>query len=292
MTRPNPGRLLAGIFASLFVMVSLGLAPAQAVTTDEIISRGKVIIAIDTTTAPYGMVDTNMEPLGLRHRRRPSGRRGPRRAGRIRHRHLAGPDSLAAHQSRRHGDLDLLDHAGARAAGRLQHSLCRPVVGGAGAEEPQHQGSGRPGRPQGRRHPRHRRGRPSDQAGREISRHRDPALRRLCLDLAGDAVRPDRRDGRRRLRRHVPAEERQRRGFRAEIHPQELLLRHRRPQGQPGAAAVAQHLHLRAEERRHAQRPVAEASGRNRFPNCRSSDRIDALGSGPIARTRFGRRRE
>ncbi len=61
----NPARLFAGLFAGLFVMVSLGLAPAQAVTTDEIISRGKVIIAIDTTTAPYGMVDANMEPSGF-----------------------------------------------------------------------------------------------------------------------------------------------------------------------------------------------------------------------------------
>ena len=34
-------------------------------TTDEIISRGKVIIAIDTTTAPYGMVDATMQPAGF-----------------------------------------------------------------------------------------------------------------------------------------------------------------------------------------------------------------------------------
>ena len=46
-------------------IAALAAAPARAVTTDEIISRGKVIIAIDTTTAPYGMVDANMQPAGF-----------------------------------------------------------------------------------------------------------------------------------------------------------------------------------------------------------------------------------
>jgi polar amino acid transport system substrate-binding protein len=65
MTRWNVGQFVAGLFASLAVMVTLGLAPAKAVTTDDIISRGKVIVAIDTTTAPYGMVDANMQPSGF-----------------------------------------------------------------------------------------------------------------------------------------------------------------------------------------------------------------------------------
>jgi polar amino acid transport system substrate-binding protein len=65
MTRPRLERLLGGLLASLLVFAALAAAPARAVTTDEIISRGKVIIAIDTTTAPYGMVDANMQPSGF-----------------------------------------------------------------------------------------------------------------------------------------------------------------------------------------------------------------------------------
>ena len=65
MTRLPSGRAVAGLLLALFAMVAFGLAPAKAVTTDEIISRGKVIIAIDTTTAPYGMVDQSMEPTGF-----------------------------------------------------------------------------------------------------------------------------------------------------------------------------------------------------------------------------------
>lgn len=65
MTRLPPGRALAGLFFAFFAVVAFGLVPAKAVTTDEIISRGKVIIAIDTTTAPYGMVDESMEPTGF-----------------------------------------------------------------------------------------------------------------------------------------------------------------------------------------------------------------------------------
>jgi polar amino acid transport system substrate-binding protein len=65
MTRPRLERLLGGLFASLLLLAAVAAAPARAVTTDEIISRGKVIIAIDTTTAPYGMVDANMQPAGF-----------------------------------------------------------------------------------------------------------------------------------------------------------------------------------------------------------------------------------
>jgi polar amino acid transport system substrate-binding protein len=65
MTRPRLDRLLGGLLASFLLFATLAAAPAGAVTTDEIISRGKVIIAIDTTTAPYGMVDTNMQPAGF-----------------------------------------------------------------------------------------------------------------------------------------------------------------------------------------------------------------------------------
>ena len=40
------------------------LAPAAAQTPDEIIKRGKVVIAIDTTTPPYGSLDSANQPAG------------------------------------------------------------------------------------------------------------------------------------------------------------------------------------------------------------------------------------
>lgn len=38
---------------------------AAAQTVDEIISRGKLIVAIDTTTPPYGFLDENLKPAGF-----------------------------------------------------------------------------------------------------------------------------------------------------------------------------------------------------------------------------------
>jgi polar amino acid transport system substrate-binding protein len=58
-------RLATGLVAGLFMLTAGVAAPAKATTTDEIISRGKVIVAIDTTTAPYGMLDTEMKPAGF-----------------------------------------------------------------------------------------------------------------------------------------------------------------------------------------------------------------------------------
>jgi polar amino acid transport system substrate-binding protein len=39
--------------------------PAQAQTPDDIIKRGKVVIAIDTTTPPYAMLDASNQPAGI-----------------------------------------------------------------------------------------------------------------------------------------------------------------------------------------------------------------------------------
>ncbi|MFO1147106.1 MAG: transporter substrate-binding domain-containing protein [Alsobacter sp.] len=45
--------------------LALGAAPAAAQTPDEIIKRGKVVIAIDTTVPPYGMLDASNNPAGI-----------------------------------------------------------------------------------------------------------------------------------------------------------------------------------------------------------------------------------
>lgn len=53
---------------SLSVLPALLLAfagVASAETPDEIIQRGKVVIAIDTTVPPYGMLDANNQPSGI-----------------------------------------------------------------------------------------------------------------------------------------------------------------------------------------------------------------------------------
>ena len=61
---------MRGIMKSVLAMaamaiVSLSAAPAEAQTVDEIIKRGKVVIAIDTTVPPYGMLDANNQPTGI-----------------------------------------------------------------------------------------------------------------------------------------------------------------------------------------------------------------------------------
>lgn len=54
--------------AALFGLAALAALPSSAsaeTTVDDIISRGKLVVAIDTTTAPYGMLDDQMQPTGF-----------------------------------------------------------------------------------------------------------------------------------------------------------------------------------------------------------------------------------
>ncbi|MCX5494061.1 transporter substrate-binding domain-containing protein [Kaistia dalseonensis] len=59
--------MLRGAVALVFGLFVAAALPSagNATTIDEIISRGKVTIAIDTTTPPYGMIDDNMQPTGF-----------------------------------------------------------------------------------------------------------------------------------------------------------------------------------------------------------------------------------
>ena len=61
-------RLFGRIGAALFGLAALAALPAAAgaeTTVDDIISRGKLVVAIDTTTPPYGMLDSQMQPSGF-----------------------------------------------------------------------------------------------------------------------------------------------------------------------------------------------------------------------------------
>lgn len=51
-----------GLAATALAAVSTA---AIAQTVDEIIARGKLIVAVDTTTPPYGFLDENLQPTGF-----------------------------------------------------------------------------------------------------------------------------------------------------------------------------------------------------------------------------------
>jgi polar amino acid transport system substrate-binding protein len=59
-------RLVTGALALMALALgSLQAERASAQTPDEIIKRGKVVIAIDTTVPPYGMLDADNQPVGI-----------------------------------------------------------------------------------------------------------------------------------------------------------------------------------------------------------------------------------
>ena len=56
---------LSVLFGALVLCAASLVSPASAQTVDEIISRGKLIVAIDTTTPPYGFLDADLKPTGF-----------------------------------------------------------------------------------------------------------------------------------------------------------------------------------------------------------------------------------
>jgi len=60
---PKLIRLIVASIALMLAALLPGIASAQ--TVDEIISRGKLIVAIDTTTPPYGFLDADLKPTGF-----------------------------------------------------------------------------------------------------------------------------------------------------------------------------------------------------------------------------------
>lgn len=60
-----PNRLKQVVAGLALALVAMLPAVAVAQTVDEIIARGKLIIAIDTTTPPYGFLDAELKPTGF-----------------------------------------------------------------------------------------------------------------------------------------------------------------------------------------------------------------------------------
>ncbi|MDO8358765.1 MAG: transporter substrate-binding domain-containing protein [Devosia sp.] len=60
-------RFFSGPRLAAFAVALVALLPsvAGAQTVNEIISRGKLIIAVDTTTPPYGFLDAELKPTGF-----------------------------------------------------------------------------------------------------------------------------------------------------------------------------------------------------------------------------------
>src|SRR5829696_3577174 len=62
LKQASAGAMLAGLVLALSALLP-SIAAAQSV--DQIISRGKLIVAVDTTTPPYGFLDANLKPTGF-----------------------------------------------------------------------------------------------------------------------------------------------------------------------------------------------------------------------------------
>jgi len=60
-----PNRLKLVLSGLAVALVAVLPAAASAQTVDEIIARGKLIIAVDTTTPPYGFLDADLKPTGF-----------------------------------------------------------------------------------------------------------------------------------------------------------------------------------------------------------------------------------
>ena len=119
VTRRMAGLLLgAGALAGAALLPSAG----QAQTPDEIIKRGKVVIAIDTTVPPYGMLDASNQPAGIDVEVANLIGKNLKVPVEFVTVNSPGPHSGAAQQPGRHGGRDLLDHGRAGAAGRRSRS--------------------------------------------------------------------------------------------------------------------------------------------------------------------------
>jgi hypothetical protein len=64
-TRKRARRMTGFLALAALVWTTLVPTQGQAQNPDEIVKRGKVVIAIDTTTPPYAFMDANNQPTGI-----------------------------------------------------------------------------------------------------------------------------------------------------------------------------------------------------------------------------------
>ena len=62
LKRASAGAMLAGLVLTFATSLS---STVSAQSVDEIISRKKLVVAVDTTTPPYGFLDANLKPTGF-----------------------------------------------------------------------------------------------------------------------------------------------------------------------------------------------------------------------------------
>ena len=130
----------AGLLAALAFGLSLiAASSASAQTVDEIISRGKLIVAIDTTTPPYGFLGADLKPTGFDIE--VANKMGEALGVPVEFVTVTspGPHSFAADQAGRRGHLDLLDYCRPRHPDRLFDPICRPVGSGDRPQEHRYQ---------------------------------------------------------------------------------------------------------------------------------------------------------
>ncbi|MBV8912624.1 MAG: transporter substrate-binding domain-containing protein [Acetobacteraceae bacterium] len=58
-------RVFSAVLLALALIAPAAHAQVGTATTDEIIKRGKILVAIDTNNPPWGMLDTSMKPEGI-----------------------------------------------------------------------------------------------------------------------------------------------------------------------------------------------------------------------------------
>ena len=122
---------LGMLLGSLVLLAAASLSPAQAQTVDEIISRGKLIVAIDTTTPPYGLVDADLKPTGFDID--VANTMGEALGVPVEFVTVTSPGRIPSLLTKQVDCVISIFSitAAARDPDRLFHPLCRPVVGGA-----------------------------------------------------------------------------------------------------------------------------------------------------------------
>ena len=132
LKRASAGAMLAGLVLTFSASLS---STASAQTVDEIISRGKLIVAIDTTTPPYGFLDADLKPTGFDIE--VANKMGEALGVPVEFVTVTSPGRIPSLLTKQVDAVISIFSitAGPRHPDRLLHPLCRPVGSGDRAEE-------------------------------------------------------------------------------------------------------------------------------------------------------------